>query len=171
MYYTHQCIISIAIPNSLPVKFFKLYYYCMPWTIRYFYRHWWALVDIWPASDPLPKSFLRVYTPGTNCYRLDSPQTIFWGRDLHAGTLLEVALRINSCGEAKQQNYRERKDELWISQNKDHRLSNRALELGWSFRVAQIEATRLGLYTPASPSLGMSVASRKKVWFCLCSLL
>lgn len=34
----------------------------MPWTIRYFYRHWWALVDIWPASDPLPKSFLRVYT-------------------------------------------------------------------------------------------------------------
>ena len=103
-------------------------------------------------------------TPSTNCYRLDSPRTKFWDRDLYTGALLGVALGINSCGDTKKQDCVERRVELWVSQNKDHGLSNRALELGWSSRIAQIEAMRLGLYTLASTSLGMWIVSRKKVW-------
>ena len=75
-------------------------------------------------------------TPGPICYRLDSPWIKFWDRDLHTGSSLGVALRINSCGEREKQNCVERKTELRVSPNKDFRLSNKVLELGWSSRIA-----------------------------------
>ena len=52
----------------------------------------------------------------------------------------------------KKQNCVERKAELRVSPDKDFSLSNKVLELGWSSRIAHIEATRLGLYTPALAS-------------------
>ena len=128
----------------------------MPWTMHYFHQHWWG--SRWYLADwvtHVQSLFLESAfwdTPGPICYRLDSPWIKFWDRDLHTGASLGVAFRINSFGGKKKQNCVERKAELRVSPDKDFSLSNKVLELGWSSRIAHIEATRLGLYTPALAS-------------------
>lgn len=127
-----------------------------------------APTDTWPMSDPFPKSPLRVCYlrhSGTICCGMNSPWTKFWGRDLPAGALSGITLRINSCGEIKKQGCAMRKAELWFRRNKCHRPSYQEL---WSrdefSRVAQVETTRLGLYISAFTSFWTWIASRKEAW-------
>lgn len=123
-YCTWQYIPSTAIQSSPLVKVFKIVLLLHALGYPRFLPALMGLLlifGLWEIHFQSP--FLESAfsdTPGTNCYRLDSPRTKFWDRDLYTGALLGVALGINSCGETKKQDCVERRAEQWVGQNKDH---------------------------------------------------